>query len=253
MEGFNRTVEFYKQGEEVFSFAKTAPLPTFNQQAKWHFSKKDNQVQLHNPTDKKVYHFDLPSGLAEEGASEAYRSPDKGETEFHKEHAHSAQVHRSDPGSLYFTVQDGHKNPTYTLRHVGGVKWHFVPKKRSEKTEVPKIFHTAQQFEKEKAAILKFADAPWYDPVAMAGRASDGIVHGVGEVGRDPILSAGVGAGAGLLYDQLKRNLYNTEEENEKETLGDRAKRVLIPGVGAGVLGGILHGGLKNYYDGTTH
>jgi hypothetical protein len=32
----------------------------------------------------------------------------------------SAQVHRSSPGSLHFTLQDGHERPTFTLRHSGG-------------------------------------------------------------------------------------------------------------------------------------
>lgn len=253
LEGFNRTVEFYKQGEEVHSFAKTAPLPTFNQQAKWQFAKKDNQVQLHNPVDGVVYHFDLPSGLADEGVSEAYRSPDKTKNEFHSSEAHSAQVHRSDPGSIYFTVQEGNKNPTYTVRHVGGLKWHFVPKARSSKPETPKIPQSAQHVEQVKEAFLKIADAPWYDPVAAFGRASEGAVKGLAEIGRpNPWATAAVGAGAGLAYDQIKRNLYNTEEENQKETLGDRAKRVLIPGAAAGLVGKTLHGGLQNYYEGTA-
>ena len=252
--GFNRTVELSKQGEEVYSFAKTGPLPTFNQQAKWEFAKKDNQIQLHNPVDGVVYHFDLPSGLAEHGPADAYRSPDKSKADFHTSAAHTAQVHRSDPGSIYFTVQDGSTNPTYTVKHVGGPKWHVIPKKRSEKPEVQKVVQAPQQFEQVKEAILKIAqDAPWYDPVALGAKAVDGTVSGLAEVGRNPLLTTGLAAGGGLLYDQAKRHLYNTDEENKQETIGDRAKRVLVPALGAGAVSGLLHSGLKNYYDGTAY
>ena len=47
-----------------------------------------------------------------------------------------AQVHRADPGSVYFTLQEGTRNPTYTLRHLGDNKWRAIPKKKSVKAQM---------------------------------------------------------------------------------------------------------------------
>jgi hypothetical protein len=38
-----------------------------------------------------------------------------------------AQVHRSSPGSIYFTFQDGYQRPTFTVRHSGGNRWQVTP------------------------------------------------------------------------------------------------------------------------------
>jgi hypothetical protein len=38
------------------------------------------------------------------------------------------QIHRSTPGSLYFTFQRGGDNPSYTLRHSSGTCWVAIPK-----------------------------------------------------------------------------------------------------------------------------
>jgi hypothetical protein len=241
LRGFNRTLTLYKQGEEVTSFANTKTMPTFSHQAKWKFSKGQGHVQLHNPDEKVVYHFATPDGLVEHGSSVGFRSSDIEEKDFGKDGTtHNAQVHRSDPGSVYFTVQDGTKNPTYTLRHVGGAKWHFEAKKQKPKTVV--------NVEQVKQAILKQADAPWYDPTPYLAKAITGAGSGVLEVGRSPMLSAAIAGGAGLTYDQLKRKFYTTARENQEETVMDRLKRIAIPAAGAGAVGTILHTGLPNYY-----
>ncbi len=241
LNGFKRTLTLYKQGEEVTSFANTKSMPTFNHQAKWRFSKGNGHVQLHNPDEKTVYHFATPDGLVEQGSSVGFRSADLDEKEFGKGGTvHNAQVHRSDPGSVYFTVQDGTKNPTYTLRHVGGQKWHFEAKKQKLKPVV--------NTEQVKQAVLKQAEAPWYDPIPYLAKGITGAAQGVGALGINPVLSAGVAGAAGLTYDQLKRKYYNTAQENAEETAMDRIKRVAVPAAGAGLVGTILHTGLPNYY-----
>lgn len=244
LNGFARTLALYKQGEDVASFANTQTMPTFSTQAKWHFHKENNSIKLHNPTDDVVYHFSTPDGIAEHGASVAYRSADVKASEFPRA-AHRAQVHRSDPGSVYFTVQDGTHNPTYTLRHVGGQKWHIEPKKK--KVISPEI--SPEKFETVKTAILKQATPPWYDPVPYISKGINGTASAVGGLGVDPLMSLAGGAGVGVLYDQLKRNLYNTGEENQQETFMDRAKRVAIPALGAGGLGLALNTSLPNFYN----
>jgi hypothetical protein len=241
LDGFNRTLTLYKQGEEVASFANTKTMPTFNHQTKWKFSKGPQHVHLYNPDDKTVYHFATPDGLVEQGSSVGYRSSDLDEKEFGKDGVvHNAQVHRSDPGSVYFTVQDGTKNPTYTLRHVGGSKWHFEAKKQKLKP--------VTNIEQVKQAVLKQAEAPWYDPIPYLAKGITGAASGIGEVGRNPLLSAGIAGAAGLTYDQLKRKFYNTAKENAEETAMDRLKRIALPAAGAGALGTVLHTGLPNYY-----
>ena len=40
----------------------------------------------------------------------------------------AATVHRSSPSSIYFTLNDGHLNQTFTFRHSSGPRWIAVPK-----------------------------------------------------------------------------------------------------------------------------
>jgi len=42
----------------------------------------------------------------------------------------AATVHRSSPGSIYFTLNDGRLNQTFTFRHASGPCWMAVPKVR---------------------------------------------------------------------------------------------------------------------------
>ena len=47
----------------------------------------------------------------------------------------AATVHRSSPGSIYFTLNDGRLNQTFTLRHASGPCWVAVPKARRNRAE----------------------------------------------------------------------------------------------------------------------
>lgn len=42
----------------------------------------------------------------------------------------AATVHRSSPGGIRFTLNDGRFNQTYTFRHSSGTRWAAVPKPR---------------------------------------------------------------------------------------------------------------------------
>jgi hypothetical protein len=161
-----------------------------------------------------------------------------------------AQVHRSDPGAIYLTMHDGSENPTFTVRHSGGAKWHLVPKKRSARPVVEKIHYKAADFDELKKGFFdKMAEqAPWYDPVAGVGRAFDATGNTLKHLGDSPVLSGLSGAVLGLAYDQARRHLYNTGQENEQETLGQRAARMLIPAVAMGGTGGVLHQGFPDAY-----
>lgn len=231
-----------KQAEEA-SFLKASTLPSFNQQAKWQYAKYPHALQLHNPVDGKTYHFDLPEGQKDDDQFTAFRSSDKSTEEFGKDADKKglAQVHRSAPDNLYFTLQEGTKNPTYTLKHHEGQTWHGIPKKHKLKAEIERVFQTKQ-------ALEPGYTAPWYDPVAAAGKGFLATAKGFGHIGDSPLASTLIGAGGGLAYDQLKRNFYNTDEENQNETIGERAKRIALPAVGLGGLGLLLHTGLGDYY-----
>ena len=234
-DGFLNTFELYKQGENIFDINGTL-FPTSNAQSKWRFARHPSEIHLadHN----NVYAFKTPSGESEEEAFPLERFEGPAISEFGKGALQSglAQVHRSDPGSIYFTLQEGTKNPTYTFRHVGGQKWQAVPKKRIAK-KPSQVVHTpdAHTFkESVKEAFL-------HELNTGLGSALDSTVH----AGKNALINfpyntptpamAGLGALAGGVYDIGRRALYNTKEENEQETAGQRALRYLAPaGAAAG-------------------
>jgi hypothetical protein len=103
---------------------------------------------------------------------------------------------------------------------------------------------------KKKAGLLDSAvkqiAGPGLKGVGRALFSPGEFVHNVGGNGQNNVLGslalAGVGAGAGAAYHHGRRALYNTPEENaEEDESGHKTlmKRMLVPGIGAGVLGGV--------------
>jgi hypothetical protein len=179
-----------------------------------------------------------------------------------------AQVHRSDPGSMYFTIQEGHNNPTYTLKHMGDSKWKAILKARKVKDKLkepitpPNVNLEAvkEGMEKELQTFMKEAGGglPGFfnqalgrglqttanlptDIMGAVGRIGGPIVGPVndplnepmGDWGLHGLESGAIGAGAGGLYHLLKRNLLNTKQENATEDAegGKLGKRMLLPGL----------------------
>jgi hypothetical protein len=131
--GMLNTVRLYKQGANVFDIGSQGALfPTQNSQTKWRYAKTPQGLRLHDGNN--TYNFTMPSEIGEEDTP-IKRLPDTPSNEFENEASEVglAQVHRSDPGSIYFTLQEGRQNPTYTIRHEGGENWRLVPKKRIRK------------------------------------------------------------------------------------------------------------------------
>ncbi len=133
IEGFKETIGLLKAGADIFDMGGHSIFPTVATQQKWKFAKGDKFIRLSD--GNQVYHFNMPEGEAEESDFPLVRGQDLG---FHQLEADSkskglAQVHRSDPGSIYFTMQEGYRNPTYTFRHVGGDNWKAIPKKKAKK------------------------------------------------------------------------------------------------------------------------
>jgi hypothetical protein len=194
-------------------------FPTSNQQASWRFGKSDKQLHL---SDGMQHHtFSIDSG-ALDGEQEAdltrtegvSASVDKG-----------AQVHRSDPSSLYFTMQDGYQNPTYTLKHVEGNRWKAIPKKRKVKAAADYLGN-----------VFNFLTAP--GRIRVPGTGATGL-RARPHNWTDTALATALGAGAGAAYHGAKRKFYNTEEENmieDEEGYKPILRRMLLPGA---LLGGV--------------
>lgn len=218
-----------------------AIFPNITSQAKWQFARTGSHLQLHD--GNHVYNFHLPEGEKEYDFP-AVKEDHPGLHEFGKD-AHNtgtAQIHRADPGSIYFTLQDGRNNPTYTLKHVNASQWRAIPKQRANGHQI------------DKEAFMKGV----HDKLAEGGlldvltKGVDGLGRGAVRsgmaLGHDPLLSAGAGALAGGLYDIGKRTFYNSEEENKEETGMDRLKRYLLPAIAAGGIGATTKTLFPNYY-----
>ena len=243
-----------KQGSDLFSSPNNASMfPTSSAQAKWRFAKGQNFLRLHD--GQKVYSFSLPSGFGSEGEFAAHREPDHEHTKFEEgaDQKGLAQVHRSDPGSIYFTLQEGRDNPTYTFKHVGESNWRGVPKKRKAREAVIPNVNIPAVAEGVKAAFSKKAEVSPFKWAAGSGvRGLQRTLQAPGEAafrlggnGESPVLgalgTAALGAGAGGLYHLGKRHLYNTPEENaEEDEQGSKPllRRTMLPAALAGLLGG---------------
>lgn len=216
---------------DLFSLeAGGAILPTIHNQASWKYAKSDSHYQFSD--GNTIHHFHLPEGEKTDEAFPLLKKNDFNILDFGKD-AHTqgtCQVHRSDPGNLYFTVQDGKDNPTYTFKHVNDDQWRAIPKLKKVSIDLEEFI---------KGAKEKIADV---------GDTLNNTLHSIGTAGREaistslmpgqnPLLAAGVGTGAGALYDLIKRKFYNSDEENAQESVATRAKRYLVPGAGLGLIG----------------
>lgn len=274
LEGLHAALD-KQANEHLFTSANNASLfPNLTSQAKWRYARGNDFLRLHD--GQKVYAFKLPSGLSHDEEFAASREADLDPSVFTNEATEHglAQVHRADPGSIYFTLQEGRNNPTFTLKHTGENTWRGSPKKRKAKESViPNVDHTALA-EGLKAAFAKHAEEgglfPWLGQKldqSFKGAVGPGahalqraafspgeFVHRAGGGGANNFLGSlalgGLGAGAGALYHVGRRALYNTQEENdmEDEQGGTLFKRMAIPGLAAGVLGGVQSSLFDNHY-----
>ena len=225
---------------------KGSIFPTIASQTKWHFAR--NHEHLHLSDGNNVYSFHLPEGEQEHDFP-VVKKESLSIHEFGLD-AHgqgTAQVHRADPGHIYFTLQDGHKNPTYTFKHESEDKWRAIPKVKHESHSV--IGH--EEFIKGASSV--------FDEQGLAAGVLDKLVKGMDTVGRagirgtmalgdDPMLSAGAGLLGGAAYDLGKRHFYNSNEENEQEDWKNRLPRYLLPAAALGGTGALAKNLFPNYY-----
>lgn len=234
-EGFLETMDLLKKGEDVFNMGDGPMFPTFDTQHKWKFAKYPNEIHLSD--DQHVYGFKLPEGEHEDHEFVVERLPGTEHGSFGKGATHTglAQVHRADPGSIYFTMQEGYKNPTYTFRHVGGTKWKGIPKKKAAK-KTPKMVEVKSAEEFSNHVKVAF---DWHRLNMNAGHAVNNTLKTAPKLmdlmASHPWSSALAGLGIGGAWDLGQRSLYNTEEENQQESPWMRMARWAAP---AAALGG---------------
>ncbi len=261
IEGFKETLRLFKAGESVFDMGNSTMFPAISRQTMWKYSRTPDNKALHLSDGNHVYHFSLPEG-EQEGEFALNRETDIPIHEFGKgSKTGPAQIHRADPGSIYFTLQEGYKNPTYTFRHVGGNKWRAIPKKKkatqaAPPAETPHLTVPDNGVEAVKQGMLKellkqagLGSDLNHSAGQLLSRGLNGAVTGLMAPGRlgtsidtgavpPALAAAGLGAGAGALYHMGKRTLYNTPEENDEEDANGHPllRRMLLPGLGLGLM-----------------
>lgn len=260
LEGFEEAYDILKRGHSLFEMGNVPLFPNISSQQKWKFAKGPSFIRLSDGTH--VYGFKLLSPESSENEFPLERDGNVNLNDFETGATSKglAQIHRADPGSIYFTMQEGYKNPTYTFRHTGNSKWKGIPKKKKKKSATPEVVLPNVNPESVKQAFLEAIskEAAIGDSIPSIGNA---MIHGFLSPGRDPVKAGLLAAGAGGAYHLLKKKFYNLVEENEEENAKGwipLLKRTLIPGLGIGLLGalqrGVLHGGDRtgmgpSYYD----
>jgi hypothetical protein len=126
---------------------------------------------------------------------------------------------------IHVTLHDGVENPTLTLMQENEHSWKAIPKV------------------KHKTA---------FDLGATIENLGNSGLDAVRSIGTNPWLSAGIGLGIGGAYDLGRRTFYNTDEENEEETTGERAARWLLPAAGLGLGGWAMRTAIPGYYQHPT-
>ena len=228
LEGVENAQQLHKKGEDLFGMGNHAMFPTVSSQSKWRFARAGNVLRLHD--GNSIYSFEAPNGESDETDFPLNRVDDVGHHEFETGATSKglAQVHRADPGSIYFTIQEGGKNPTYTFRHEGGTTWKGIPKKKKKAKET--IIPDVDLPTLKSAALHEFSQALGRGVQAIP----DKLIGAAFAPAFNPLLAAGVGAAGGGLYDFMRRKYYNSPAENEDEDFETRATRYVLP---AGVLG----------------
>lgn len=254
IEGFAEQTSVNKQANAAFDQGGHSMFPNITSQQKWKYTHDNNK--LHLSDGAKVYSFSH-GGMQEENDFPVKRETEIDQTEFDKLPGKKglAQIHRADPGSIYFTLQEGTKNPTLHLKHQGGDDWKAVPKKKKKKSgpimvvnpETVKEAMLSKISELKKKAGVADAVNSVYHAAHLPGVRLPGTEN---SPWIDFLGKAGIGAGLGGAYHVARQQLYNTDEENaaENENKAVLAKRLLAPAAALGVTSAVQHDLMGDYY-----
>lgn len=276
MSGIKEMLALHKQGESIFEMGGGNMFPNIEKQQMWQFSKAPGHI--HFSDGMKTYSFKYHNGGLSEEDMEMEKIPDVPMPDLFKDSLSKgkAQVHRADPGSIYFTLQEGTSNPTYTFKHTGGQKWKAITKKKKAKEALKEpAFISNVNAESIKEGMLKQAAEMSKSATGGAldffnqagGKTLDAVVNAPhtlalapGRIGGDPTGettgqmwgNAGkaglVGAGLGLGYHGLKRHFWNTPEENEQEGSTAALTRIGLPALGMAGINMAERSLSKDYY-----
>lgn len=271
--GFDEMVALHKAGENIFEMGSGPMFPSHDKQQMWQFARGAKHLRLSD--GNHVHHFNIANGDLDGGEADLERVPEIPLPDMFNDSTSKgkAQVHRSDPASVYFTLQEGTRNPTYTFKHIGGAKWKAVPKKSTAKQ------HLAQPAPIPNVNVEGFKQAA---DDAIAGKVAintgNGLVRALlspGEIrmpgtngygpqprlweAKDMLASAGLGAATGGAYHLAKRHLLNTPGENEDEDADPNTltRRMAAPALALAGLNGVQNsllqsppgGKYEGYYD----
>lgn len=119
--------EMCNKCDNIFEMASGSPFPHNGSQTTWQYARSYDRIHLCDGTH--TYSFKGQLGNRD---TELEKIPDVPLPDIYANSTSKgkAQVHRSDPNCIYFTLHDGTVNPTYTLKHGRGTKWQAIPKAR---------------------------------------------------------------------------------------------------------------------------
>lgn len=218
--------------QTVFTANTGSIFPTSESQTKWKYARKGGKLQLHD--GNTIHQFSFNEDEKGDQDFPMTKIEDASYFDFGKEMetTGTAQVHRSNPGHLYVTLHDGKTNPTFNIKHVNEMTWRASPKLK-KKAEDETYMDAFKQGMRDKLAFLDSLTKGIH-------HAGNFLTDATLSVGKNPMLSAGVGLGLGAAYDLGKRTLYNSDEENAQETGQQRLSRYLIPSLGLGLSGAAM-------------
>jgi hypothetical protein len=280
--GMQDMMSLHKQGQNIFEMKGGNLFPTLDRQNMWQYARGPKHIHFSDGT--KTYSF---SGDLADEDTDLEKTPDVPLPDMYANSTAKgkAQVHRADPGSIYFTLQEGTKNPTYTFRHTGDSKWRAIPKRKKARAalaaplpaldnvnvekvkegmvfELENLMKTAQG---GSGGLLDFFNhaAGNAVPSAIEGAKNvamaPGMIGGAPSEGMHPLVSAGlagaVGGGLGLTYHGAKRHFFNTPEENAREDQDKTTllKRVGIPALAGAGLNLAQRSAAPDFYEGGPH
>ena len=217
----------------MFEMGNQNIFPNIASQCKWRYAKYSDKIQLAD--DNNVYQFHCnPDGIGKEDAIVGTRKEDPSILDFGKDADASGtlQVHYANPGGMYATMHGG-KAITFRLNHTKDNDWKFTSKlsKTAEECFVDGFFKEAAFIELDKESFLVgfTKQSNILDSAVGLGRTGSQAAQ---YLVNNPLGGVLPGLAAGAIYDQGKRHLYNTDEENQQETGMDRFKRYALPVAG---------------------
>ena len=267
--GMQEAMALYKQGNNIFEMKGGNLFPNLSSQQMWQYARGPEHIHFTDGT--KTYSF---RGAIGDEDTELEKIPDVPLPDvFTNATAKGkAQVHRSDPGSIYFTLQEGTKNPTYTFRHTGDSKWRAMPKKKKVKQQmaapayIPNVnaesIKAGMEAELQKrsdfgGALNFFNRAAGQSAKTLADTVTNAPLA-PGRIGGAPGSSSplwnaakagALGAGMGLTYHGIKRHFLNTPEENAQESQYAPLLRTLVPAAGMAGLNFAERDMFPRYYE----